>query len=87
MIYDAFPNVKFVVSGSASLQLEREVISTILGQDLISEFEKVEIPLLNSLINLFFSEPGMTLNYDGLARTLSKKRNVSSVFQSIFVIF
>ena len=146
MIYDAFPNVKFVVSGSASLQLEREVmenlagryylidvpvlslveyfslehdegienarlnedrikleiepyirkpfpelvkvadermiyeyiresvISKILGQDLISEFEKVEIPLLNSLINLFFSEPGMTLNYDGLARTLSKRK-------------
>ena len=143
MIYDAFPNVKFVVSGSASLQLEREVMENLAGrhylidvpvlslveyfslehdeglenarlnedriklevepyirkpfpelvkvadermiyeyiresvtskifeQDLISEFEKVEIPLLNSLINLFFSEQGMSLNYDGLARTLS----------------
>ena len=146
LIYDSFPNVRFVVSGSASLQLEREVaenlagryflvdvpvlslaeyyslkqnkeiedlrlnedvikleiesylwkpfpelvkvddkgkiyeyiresvIAKILGQDLFSEFDRVDLPLLNSLINLFYSEPGMSLNYDSLARTLSKRK-------------
>ncbi len=149
MIYDAFPNIRFIISGSASLQLEHmamddlagrhyhidvpvlsineyyslrhgkklkkldnirlyeddigvemeayirkpfpglagidderriyeyireSVTSKIIGQDLIQEFKKVDIPLLNSLVNIFFSEPGMILNIDSLSRALAKRK-------------
>ena len=67
-----FPELVKVADERMIYEYIREsVTSKIFEQDLISEFEKVEIPLLNSLINLFFSEQGMSLNYDGLARTLS----------------
>lgn len=146
LLYDAFPNIKFVVSGSASLQLERRamdnlagrhylidipvlsiteyyslrhdkpisnvrlyedevgleldayirkpfpelakvddekriyeyiresVVSKIISQDLMQEFEKVNITLLNSLVDIFFSEPGMILNIDSLSRALAKRK-------------
>ncbi len=146
LLYDAFPNIKFVLSGSASLQLERRamedlagrhylidvpvlslteyyslrhdkaisnsklyedemklelesyirkpfpelakvdderriyeyiresVVSKIISQDLPQEFEKVNITLLNSLVEIFFSEPGMILNIDSLSRTLAKRK-------------
>ena len=146
LLYDAFPNIKFVLSGSASLQLERRamdnlagrhyiidvpvlslteyyslrhdktigniklyedeigleledyirkpfpelakvddenriyeyiresVVSKIISQDLLQEFEKVDITLLNSLVEIFFSEPGMVLNVDSLSRTLTKRK-------------
>ena len=146
LIYDAFPNIKFVVSGSASLQLERRamdnlagrhylidvpvlsiteyyslkhdkivcniglyedeigleleayirrpfpelakvddekrtyeyiresVVSKIISQDLLQEFAKADITLLNSLVGIFFSDPGMTLNIDSLSRALAKRK-------------
>lgn len=146
MLYDAFPNLRFVVSGSASLQLERRamdslvgrhflidipvlslveyyslrhgvsvdniplyekeiesefdsyvrkpfpelaavddekttyeyiresVVAKILSQDLPGEFGNVDVPLLNSLVGLFYAEPGMALNVDALSRTLRKRK-------------
>ncbi|MCL4380749.1 MAG: ATP-binding protein [Candidatus Marsarchaeota archaeon] len=146
LIYDAFPNVHFIISGSASLQLERRamdslagrhflidipvlsineyyslkhdkiinsiklfetdiglefesyirkpfpelakiddekriyeyiqesVVSKIISQDLLQEFEKVDIPMLNSLVEIFFYEPGMILNIDSLSKTLAKRK-------------
>ncbi len=146
LIYDAFPNIHFIVSGSASLQLERQamnnltgrhflidvpvlsineyyslkhdkiisntklfetdiglefesyirkpfpelvkiddekriyeyiqesVVSKIVSQDLLQEFNKVNIPMLNSLVEIFFYEPGMILNVDSLSRILAKRK-------------
>ncbi|BCS91098.1 MAG: hypothetical protein ARM1_0555 [Candidatus Micrarchaeota archaeon] len=146
ILYDAFPNIRFVLSGSASLQLEKDaidnlagryylvevpvlsiseyyslkydkiienvklyeeeigreletyirrpfpelakvtdearayeyiresVIAKIVSQDMLQEFEKVDIPLLNSLVSIFFAEPGMILNIDSLSRTLKKRK-------------
>ncbi len=145
-LYDAFPNLRFIISGSASLQLERRaidnlagrhflidvpvlsineyyslkhdkvisniklyetdirlemesyirrpfpklvkiddekivyeyiresVVSKIIGQDLLQEFGKVDINMLNSLVEIFFSEPGMILNVDSLSKTLAKRK-------------
>lgn len=146
LLYDAFPNVRFILSGSASLQLERRamdnlagrhflidvpvlsineyyslrhdkiisntklfetdiglelesyikkpfpelakiddgkriyeyigesVVSKIISQDLLQEFKKVDITMLNSLVEMFFYEPGMILNVDSLSKTLSKRK-------------
>ncbi len=146
LIYDAFPNIHFIVSGSASLQLERQamnnltgrhflidvpvlsineyyslkhdkiisntklfetdiglefesyirkpfpelvkiddekriyeyiqesIVSKIVSQDLLQEFNKVNIPMLNSLVEIFFYEPGMILNVDSLSRILAKRK-------------
>lgn len=145
-LYDAFPNVRFVISGSASLQLERRamdslagrhflidvpvlsineyyslrhnkilgnvglyetdiglelesyirkpfpelakvddekivyeyiresVVSKIISHDLVKEFNKVDTTMLNSLVEIFFSEPGMILNVDSLSKTLAKRK-------------
>ena len=145
-LYDAFPNIHFIISGSASLQLERRamdslvgrhflievpvlsineyyslrydkpltnlklhenaigremdtylrkpfpelakiddgkviyeyihgsIVSKIISQDLLHEFDKVEVSLLTSLVNMFFSEPGMILNVDSLSKTLAKRK-------------
>lgn len=146
LLYDSLPNITFVVSGSASLQLEKRamdslagrhflidvpvlslveyyslrhdkdidnlrlyegdigmeldayikkpfpelakiddqkiiyeyiresVVAKIISQDLLREFGKVDIPLLNSLAELFFSEPGMVLNVDSLSKSLAKRK-------------
>ena len=146
LLYDAFPNITFVVSGSASLQLEKRamdslagrhflvdvpvlslveyyvlrhgkeienpklyednigmeldayikkpfpelakiddqkiiyeyiresVVAKIITQDLLQEFGKVDVTLLNSLVELFFSEPGMILNIDSLSKSLAKRK-------------
>ena len=146
LLYDAFPNVRFILSGSASLQLERRamdnlagryflidtpvlsineyyslkhgkvinniklsetdiglelepyirkpfpelakindekmvcdyiresIVSKIISQDLLQEFGRVDIPMLNSLVEIFFYEPGMILNVDSLSKTLAKRK-------------
>lgn len=146
MLYDAFPNLHFVLSGSASLQLERmamdnlagrhfmlevpvlslpeyfslkhginvenvrlyereisleidhctrkpfpelvsiddqliineylreSVVSRIIGLDLTAEFNDADVNLLNSMVEIFFSEPGMVLNVDSLSRTLARRK-------------
>lgn len=146
LLYDAFPNIKFIVSGSASLQLERmamnnlagrhfsidvpvlslpeyyclkegknvsnfalyseemsleidkyvkkpfpelvkiddelriyeyiqeTIVSKIIGLDLFHEFNKVDINLLNSLLKVFYSEPGMILNIDTISKTFGKRK-------------
>ncbi|MDG7048323.1 MAG: ATP-binding protein [Nitrososphaerota archaeon] len=146
MLYDAFPNLHFVLSGSASLQLERmamddlvgrhlmievpvlslteyfslkrgidvknvklyegeisleidhytgkpfpelvsiddqrmineylreSVVSRIIGLDLTAEFNDADVNLLNSMVEIFFSEPGMILNVDSLSRTLTRRK-------------
>lgn len=146
MLYDAFPNLHFVLSGSASLQLERmamdnlagrhfmlevpvlslleyfslkhrisaenarlyegeispeidqytrkpfpelvnvddqriineylreSVVSRIIGLDLTAEFKDADVNLLNSMVEIFFSEPGMILNVDSLSRTLARRK-------------
>jgi len=146
LLYDSLPNITFVVSGSASLQLEKRamdslagrhflidipvlslveyyslrhnrdisnlklyeddivmeldtyikkpfpelakiddqeiiyeyiresVVAKIISQDLLHEFGKVDIPLLNSLVELFFSEPGMILNVDSFSKSLAKRK-------------
>jgi len=142
IIYDNFPNIKFILSGSASLQLEKDaannlagryflreipplslkeyfelkhkvrisnyqlhrnelkrelfnyfkkpfpeivdfkedrliyeyiketIISKIIKIDLQDVFEKVNIRLLETLLEIFYKEPGMILNLDSLSRDL-----------------
>ncbi len=146
LLYDAFPNISFVISGSASLQLERRamdslvgrhflidvpvlsineyyslrydkavdnvklyeteiglevesyirkpfpelakiddgkriyeyiqesIVSKIISQDLLQDFDKVDVTMLNSLVEIFFYEPGMILNIDSLSKTLAKRK-------------
>jgi predicted AAA+ superfamily ATPase len=146
LIYDHFPRVKFVLSGSASLMLEREamedlagryfleeipplsikeyfelkrgirienfelyrgelelevedylkrpfpeivgwreerrvfeylretILSKILKIDLPEVFGRANVPLLERLVELFFSEPGMILNLDSLSRSLGVRK-------------
>lgn len=146
ILYDALPNVKFVVSGSASLKIEREarkdltgrafyievkplsfkeffelkfktrlenikiweeklkinfpiflkkafpeiidfepervvdyindlVLDKILFSDFPTAFENVDINLLQTLTEIFLSEPGMYLNIDSLSKDLKKSKN------------
>ncbi len=146
LLYDSLPNIMFVVSGSASLQLEKRamdslagrhflvdipvlslveyyslrhgkkinnlklyednigmefdayikkpfpelakiddqkiiyeyihesIVAKIISQDLLKEFGKIDITLLNSLVELFFSEPGIILNVDSLSKSLTKRK-------------
>jgi predicted AAA+ superfamily ATPase len=145
-LYDNFPNIKFIVSGSASLELEKEakdnlagryflreipplslkeffelkygkkvenvqifkrelkfefeeylkkpfpeivkwndfsrvveyiseiVVSKIIKSDLPDIFEDVDSNLLEELVEIFFSNPGMILNIDSLSSTLKKRK-------------
>jgi predicted AAA+ superfamily ATPase len=145
-LYDNFPKIKFVVSGSASLELEKEakdnlagryflkeipplslkeffelkygknidnvqifkrelkfelkeylkkpfpeivkwndfsriveyigeiVVSKIIKSDLPDIFEDVDSNLLEELVEIFFSNPGMILNIDSLSSTLKKRK-------------
>ena len=148
LVYDAFPNVKFVVSASASVKLEKEamnilggrhflvkvnpldfreflalkgkkelikkpllwkeelrkeseeylmksfpeivdfkdelkikeylqsiVIDRIIKEDVLKEFKGANSSLLSKLLNLLYSEPGVYVNYDNIAKQLgvSKK--------------
>lgn len=146
MLYDSLPNVKFVVSGSASLKVEKEARKNLVGRafyvevkplsfgeffelkfkkelknpkvwedklrlnfpvflrkafpelvgwedvraaeyirelvldkvifsDFPSTFKNVDIGLLRTLVDIFFSNPGMYLNIDSLARDLRKSKN------------
>ena len=146
ILYDALPNIKFVVSGSASLKIETEarsyltgrafyvevkplffreffelkfktelknvkvwenklklifpiylkrafpetitlnqervieyikeiVLDKILFSDLPLTFKRVDIDLLQTLTELFLSNPGMYLNIDALSRNLRKSKN------------
>ncbi len=146
LLYDAFPNIRFVISGSASLQSERKAMSQLVGRyflvdvpvlslieyyslrhgqaisdaklyeyelglelesylrkpfpalakiddqkiiyeymeesvvykiisnDLPKGFDRVDITILNALVEIFFREPGMLLNIDSLSRTLAKRK-------------
>ncbi len=146
LLYDALPNVKFVVSGSASLRIEKEarrdltgrafyveikplsfkeffelkfkaklenpklwedklainfpiflkkafpeiidfeperaveyvrelVFDKILFSDFPLTFENIDINLLQTLTEIFLSEPGMYLNTDSLSKDLKKSKN------------
>jgi predicted AAA+ superfamily ATPase len=148
IIYDNFPRVKFVVSGSASVMLEREAMDNLAGryfleeikplsikeyfelknklkienyelykddlkievedyfkkpfpeiveweeerrifeyikESVISKIIKIDLPeiftnvntrLLETLIEIFFSEPGMTLNIDSLSKSLRVHKKI-----------
>ncbi|MEM3212102.1 MAG: ATP-binding protein [Candidatus Micrarchaeaceae archaeon] len=158
MLYDAFPNIKFFVSGSAAMQLEKKAMESLAGrhflidvpvlslveyyslkygkhvddsnlrlnysdialeldsyikkpfpelvgiqddatvyeyireniaakvisQDLVKEFKKVNVTLLNSLLEQFFAEPGMILNVDSLSKALVKRK--SEVERHIYML-
>jgi len=146
LLYDALPNIKFIVSGSASLKIEKEarkdlvgrafylelkplsfkeffelkfktklkkikiwenklrvnfpiflrkpfpeiidfekervveyikemVLDKILFSDFPKTFENVDINLLQTLTEIFFSQPGMYLNLDSLSSDLKKSKN------------
>lgn len=146
ILYDSLPNVKFIVSGSASLKVEKEARKNLVGRafyvevkplsfgeffelkfktklenvkvwedklrvnfpiflgkafpevvdwegervpeyirelvldkvifsDFPTTFENVDIGLLQTLVEIFFSNPGMYLNMDSLARDLGKSKN------------
>lgn len=146
LLYDALPNVKFVVSGSASLKIEKEarkdltgrafyveikplsfkeffelkfktklenpkvweeklkitfptflkkafpeiidfepdraaeyikdlVFDKILFSDFPMTFENVDINMLQTLTEIFLSEPGIYLNIDSMSRDLRKSKN------------
>lgn len=155
LIYDAFPNIKFMVSSSSSIGLEEEAIKNLAGryflinvtplsfveflelkgkkkylrnsklwqreikrefnyyllrsfpeiidwedellikdylrttivdkivkQDLPDKFKNVNRDLLLVLLQIFYSEPGMYLNYDNLSRKLriSKKTLIEHIY-------
>ena len=48
LIYDAFPNIHFIVSGSASLQLERQAMNNLTGRHFL-----IDVPVLS--INEYYS--------------------------------
>lgn len=146
VLYDSLPNVKFVVSGSASLKVEKEARKNLVGRafyvevkplslqeffelkfktrlenvkvwedklrlnfpsflrrafpevidwddfrvmeyirelvldkviysDFPTTFKDVDVGLLRTLVDIFFSNPGMYLNMDSLARDLRKSKN------------
>ena len=56
--------------------LDDFIISRIISYDLKSEFQDVEIALLDNLKNLFFENPGMILNIDALARNLNRGKEI-----------
>jgi hypothetical protein len=146
VLHDSMPNIRFIISGSASLQLERSamhnlagrhflidvpvlslkeyyslkhdkvinntrlyydeissdideyitkpfpelakvtdrvrayeyinesIVSKVISLDLSKEFDNVDISMLNSLTEIFYSDPGMILNVDSLSRTLAKRK-------------
>lgn len=148
IIYDNFPKIKFIVSGSASVMLEKEAISNLAGRyflkeiptlsikeyfelknkvkienyelykseleveledyfkkpfpeivewksegkifeyiketviskiirvDLPDVFKNVNTELLQTLLDIFFSEPGLTLNLDSLSKTLRTHKSI-----------
>ncbi|MBI4453920.1 ATP-binding protein [Candidatus Woesearchaeota archaeon] len=155
LIYDSFPNIKFIISGSSSAILEKEAMSSLVGRyflinvlplsfiefielknlkfdlnkkelwkedikkefseylrksfpelvewnedilikkyikesvidkviksDLPERFKDISEDLLVKLIEIFYSEPGMYINYDNLSSDLkiSKKTLVKHVF-------
>jgi predicted AAA+ superfamily ATPase len=156
LIYDNFPNIKFVISGSASLQLEKEAMYNLAGryfikeipplslkeyfelkhkirisnyqlykndlkreleewfkkpfpeivsfkeerriyeyikESIISKILKIDLPdifnnintkLLETLLNIFYSEPGMILNIDSLSKDL--KVHKKTLEQHIFLL-
>jgi predicted AAA+ superfamily ATPase len=156
IVYDNFPRIKFILSGSASLQLEKEamynlagryfikevpplslkeyfelkhrvkinnyqlyrselrrelegwlkkpfpeivsfkeerrvyeyikesIISKILKIDLPDIFEHINTKLLETLLNIFYSEPGIILNIDALSRDL--KVHKRTLEQHIFFL-
>jgi len=146
LLYDALPNIKFIVSGSASLKVEKEarknlvgrafylelkplsfkeffelkfntklenikiwenklknnflaflerpfpevinfekervaeyiremVLDKILFSDFPKSFERVDVDVLENLVEIFFSQPGMYLNIDSLSQDLKKSKN------------
>jgi predicted AAA+ superfamily ATPase len=146
LLYDALPNIKFLVSGSASLKIEKGarndltgrafyvevkplsykeyfelktkkvleqpkvwedslkanfpaflkkgfpeiiefdkekaseyvndlILDKILFSDFAQTFKKVDIDLLKTLTNIFYSEPGLYLNVDNMAKDLKKSKN------------
>ncbi|MEK6808232.1 MAG: AAA family ATPase [Nanoarchaeota archaeon] len=154
MLYDAFPNIKFIISSSGSIALEEEAIKNLSGryflinvkplnfreflelrgknsflekpelweneikkelshyikrsfpeiinwedeilirdylrttiidkivkQDLPEKFKNVNRDLLLSLIEIFYTEPGMFLDYDGMSKKLriSKKTLIRNI--------
>ncbi|MCD6092388.1 MAG: ATP-binding protein [Candidatus Aenigmarchaeota archaeon] len=155
LIYDAFPNIKFVVSSSSSIGLEQEAMENLAGRyflmnikplsfveylelkgknrflenselwrkeikkefesyllrsfpeiiewkdellikdylrttiidkviksDLPEKFENVNNDLLFNLLDIFYTEPGMHLDYDGISKKLriSKKSLIRHIF-------
>ncbi|MFH1209286.1 MAG: ATP-binding protein [archaeon] len=155
LIYDAFPNIKFLISSSSSVRLEEEAIKNLAGryfivnikplsfieylelrgkskfldninlwekeikkefqnyllksfpeiidwedkplikdylkstiidkvlkEDIPDRFKNVNKDLLLNLIEIFYSEPGMYIDYDGLSKKLriSKKTLVKHIF-------
>ena len=56
--------------------LDDFIISRIISYDLKSEFQDVDIALLDNLKNLFFENPGMILNIDALARNLNRGKEI-----------
>lgn len=155
LIYDAFPNIKFLISSSGSVGLEEEAIANLAGryflisitplnfreflelrgnakyldninlwekeiikeakdyilrsfpeivlwkdellikdylrttlidkiirQDLPEKFSNIDKDLLFTLLQIFYSEPGMIIDYDGMSKKLriSKKTLVSHIY-------
>jgi predicted AAA+ superfamily ATPase len=62
--------------------LRTTIIDKIVRSDLPEKFENVSRDLLFSLLEIFYSEPGMYLDYDSISRKLriSKKTLVSHIF-------
>jgi predicted AAA+ superfamily ATPase len=50
------------------------VVSKIIKSDLPDIFEDVDRNLLEELVEIFFSNPGMILNIDSLSSTLKKEK-------------
>jgi predicted AAA+ superfamily ATPase len=43
LLYDIFPNIKFFVSGSSSIELEREAYSNIVGRHFLLKIDPLSL--------------------------------------------
>lgn len=64
--------------------LRESAVSRVIGLDLTAEFKEADVNLLNSMVEIFFSEPGMILNIDSLSRTLARRKQ--EVMKHIYML-
>ncbi|KUO40690.1 MAG: hypothetical protein APZ16_02290 [Candidatus Hadarchaeum yellowstonense] len=71
----AFPEVVDWDDIRAREYIRELVLDKVIFSDFPTTFKDVDVDLLRTLVDIFFSNPGMYLNIDSLARDLRKSKN------------